>query len=508
MGAIWHDDADPSIPGASLGQSFTAAAQTFTSIPASLKQMVTITLNVETYSALGQYGTASQLAESYETDLLSGRPISFGTTLAETITPAGLFSQASTAFTYTPYLLLGQADSNIEQDPVVQGTPFTETYSNILFSSYVTGLFLQIQAPDSTGTMQTYQHTILDRVGYADRQSSPLPSPTIPTSPTPAIIPAQIVTMDIIPGLQAQDSMTFTNQKTRINNEQTSLSALQPQLASLPTSGTLTTSQQALVNSVILAEDDLEIALAELAALSFAATADRILTQAQLEYRSLAYYTSPRLILVSTSPTGTFSFDLLKRDIKVIASPGQNAGVPVWFEETRGMIESSSEASVLSTTLGQTSYDITSVFAAANANLIALSPWVVGQTMPNLSADSVARIQSALANNKFVIAPSSTPIVNGAPLEGWIETDINTGETVSTFANGYHQGIGEYDASLLSSLFGNKSSIIGLVSGAGLTGYSFMAGVLNGVAAFAATGKETKGKVVAWQTPRTAPARP
>ena len=489
--------ADPSVPGAQLGQSFATASQTFTSIPAALKQMVTITLNVETYSELGQYGTAPQLIESYETDLLSGRPISFGTNLAESISGGGFFGPQITTLTYTPYLLLGQADSDIEQDPVVQGTAFSEAQTgNVLFASWVTGLFLQIRAPDYTGTMQTYQHTILDRVGYANRQVSPLPSPTLPAVGTPAIIPAQIVTMDILPGLQAQDATTFTNQKTRINNEQTSLNTLQPQLASLPTSGTLTATQQTLVNSVILAEDDLEIALGELAALSFAATADRILSQAELEYRTSAYYNSPRLILVSTSATGTFSLDLLKRDIEVIASPGQNAGVPVWFEETRGMIESSSEASVLNSTLGQTSYDITSVFAAANGNFVALAPWVVGQTMPNLSADAVARIQTALTNNKFVIAPATTPIVNGSPLEGWMETDMNTGETVSTFANGDHQGFSEYDASLLSALFGKKSSIIGLVSGAGIVGFSFMAGVLNGVAAFAATGKDSKGKVV------------
>jgi hypothetical protein len=291
--------ADPCVPTAQLGQSFATASQTFTTIPTALKQMVTITLNVETYSELGQYGTAPQLTGSYETDLLSGRPISFGTNLAESISGGGFFGPVITNFTYTPYLLLGQADSDIEQDPVVQGTAFSEAQTgNALFASWVTGLFLKIQAPDYTGTMQTYQHTIS------------LPAPTLPAVGTPAIIPAQIVTMDILPGLQAQDATTFTNQKTRINNEKTLLANLQPQLSSLPTTGTLTSTQQSLVNSVITAESDLEIALGELVALSFAATADRILSQTELEYQSSAFYNSPRLLLVSTSATGAFSLDL------------------------------------------------------------------------------------------------------------------------------------------------------------------------------------------------------
>jgi hypothetical protein len=102
--------ADPSMPSAQLGQSFATASQTFTSIPTALKQMVTITLDVETYSELGQYGTAPQLTESYETDLLSGRPISFGTNLSESISGGGLFGPQITTLTYAPYLLLGQAD--------------------------------------------------------------------------------------------------------------------------------------------------------------------------------------------------------------------------------------------------------------------------------------------------------------------------------------------------------------------------------------------------------------
>jgi len=418
--------ADPSIPGAQIGQTFATESQTFTTIAANLKQMATITLNVETYSALGGLGTPTAvLTQSYETDLLSGKPISFGTTLGYSVQGGGLFGPQQTIFTYTPYLLLGQGDPNIEQDSTVQGTAFTEDYSNILFSSYVSGIFLQIQAPDTAGTMQTYTHTILDRIGYANRQSSPPPAPTIPTTPTPAIVPAQIVTMDILPGLQAQDTTTFTNQQTRINNEKTNLNNLQPQLSSLPTTGTLTAAQQTLVNSVMTAENDLEIALAELAAISFAATADRVLSQAELEYRSNAYYTSPRLILVSTSASGAFTLDLLKRDIQVIASPGQNASVPVWFEETRGMIEASSEAKVLSSVLNQTSGDISDVFAAAAGDLVSLIPGVSGQSMPTLSADAVARIQTALANGKFVVAPATTPMVDGPPSITSLSIDKN-----------------------------------------------------------------------------------
>jgi hypothetical protein len=486
---------DPSTPGAQSGQTFAAVVNTFTAIPQSLKQMVTVTLNVETYAPLGGLGTpTSMLTQSFESDLLSGRPISVGTSLGQTVSGGGLFGPPQTVFTYTPYFLLGQADSDIETDPVVQGTAFTETFSNILFESYVTGIFLDVQAPDTAGTLQSYRHVILDRIGYANRQSGNL-SPTLPTTTVPAIVPTQVVTLNVNPGLQAQDTQTFTNQRTRISNEQTKLQALQGQTSTLPTTGTLTAAQQTLVNNLITAESDLQIALNELLTLSFAATADRILGQAEQEYRANAYYTSPRVTLGVASQTGSFSLDLLKRDIKVIASPGQNASVPMWFEETRGLIESSSEAAVIQSALGQQSVDISAVLSAAGSNIVALLPGATGQTLPAMSADAVARIQTALNNNKFVVAPTSTQTISGNPVEGWLEIDQTTGETVSTFADGDHQGGAEYTASLLESLFGQNFQFIGNIAGFGLGGISFMSGVLNGVAAFAANGKLAKTTV-------------
>ena len=496
-----HTSADPNFSGAQLGQTFATAEQRFISIPQALRQTVTIRLNVELaggiFGAVDVSPATTQLTQTFESALMVGMPVSIGHNVSGGTSGGGIFGPFVTTYTYTPYFLLGQGGVDVELDPVVQGTPYQESIS--LFSTtFVSGVFLEVDAPNQKGIMQTYRHTLVDRVGFANRQANIL-SPTSPgaNNPPPVVAPTDVVTVNILPGLQSNDA--FPNQKTRVQTEQQRMAALQPALAALPTSGGLTAQQQTTLGLGIRTQSYLSVALNELDTMTFAGTSDHMLSQLQSVYLSDAYYNSPRLVVGTANSSGIFSLDLLKRDVRVVASPGQNSKAPYLFEVARGMAESSSEAKVLNQVLGQPAIDISNVFATLPANgakMINHSLLTAGLvSLPALSADAVARIKVALQNNIAVIAPATTPTVSGQPVNMWLEINQLTGETVSVSDTGSHQGIILSWIASLASFFLGKYSSFTQIAGYGVTGYSFAAGVLSGVAAFAGGAKLSKESV-------------
>jgi hypothetical protein len=494
---------DPNFPGAEVGTVFGTPTQTFTvaNMPAGLKQMVTITLNVEMASdseffGTSVTGTSTVLTQTFESALLVGMPVTVTHTLTGG-TESFLF-YSSTNYTYTPSFLLGQGGTDVEKDPVVSGTAYAESMVPIQDgdSSFVSGIFLVVTAPNSQGVMETYQHTIVDRVGYANRQAGNL-TPTAPdlAGPPPVISPTDVVTINVLPSLQS--ATAFTNQQTRVQTEQTRFQAQQAALAALPTSGSLTAQQQSTLSQGIVTEAYLETTLNELVTMTFASTADYVLPQLQSTYLSDAYYNSPRVIVGAANSSGIFSIDLMKRDIELVGSPGQNTSAPYYFEFARGMAESASEPKILNQLLNPAvpAIGISDVFSALGST----SPVYIDNTlyaggyvqMPSLSANAKAYIQTAFQNNKAVIAPPSTPTVNGQQVNMWLEINQATGETVSMSDDGNHEAIVGWITVLLSFFFGRYFTFTQIV-GYGVTGYSFAAGVLNGVAAFAGGAKFSK----------------
>jgi hypothetical protein len=500
---------DPNFTGSAIGTTYGTSPTTFATIPPALKQMVTVTLNVEMSSgdefnsaAVNNLGGSPQLTQTFEAALLVGMPISVNNAVAGGTT--SFFGITTTTYTYTPTLVLGQGSTDVEKDPIVQGTAYTESYTPPGIGagsySYVSGMFLVITAPNSQGVMETYQHTLVDLLGFANRQSG---NPTPPTpgnliNPPPIVSPTDVVTINVLPSLQS--SAAFTNQQQRVQTEQARFQAQQAALAALPTSGGLTQAQQTTLSQGLATEAYLEISLNELDTMTFAATADHMLPQLESTYLSDAYYNSPRILIGASNSSGVFTLDLVKRDIDVIASPGQNISAPYYFEIGRGMAESSSEAKVLNQVIGPTpaAIGIADVFAqlpTGGAVYINNTLYQDGLVqMPNLSADAQAYIKYAFTQNKAVIAPATTPTVNGMAVNMWLEVDQMTGETVSMSDNGTHEGIGGWIVALLSFFFG-KYFTFTQIAGFGVTGYAFAAGVLNGVAAIAGGAKYTKESV-------------
>jgi len=145
---------DPNQPGATVGQSFATPDSNFTTVPESLRQQVTVKLNVESYSqasALFGLGVSSTtvLTQTFDTYSLVGNILSVGNLVQAS--GAGGLDISATTFTYTPYLLLGSGAANVSQDTVVTGTPYQEMYTNFpLGITIVTGLFLEIDADKAT----------------------------------------------------------------------------------------------------------------------------------------------------------------------------------------------------------------------------------------------------------------------------------------------------------------------------------------------------------------------
>jgi large repetitive protein len=502
---------DANIAGSQPGQTFGTQTATFTTIPDSMRQQITLRLNAEIYSQASQaiaqqaLSTTTVLQQTFYTDTLTGRPITVGNLVNENAISALIIS--STTITYSPYFLLGQGDTDITQDPIVYGNDFQEVYTNFpLGSQMLTGLFLEVdtQNPNfditnvypAPAPIVTDTRTIFDRIGYAARQGLTTVNVSSPNPIAPALTGVDLVTVNALPGFQSQGA--FSNQLTRIGNLNTAIQTIQPQVEALPTSN-LTAAQLQLQAQGTYLSRLLAAATNELTTMTYYASEDYLVAQLQQEYLSRAYYTTPRVTLgVSQFLNNSivFGLDLLVRDIRFEEGPqqtsyasnqqGQNDQPSTAFEVQRGVVDSDLEAVVLTSVTGQQAFGIHEILNALNPGEVPLlftAANIDGITNTTLSPDAQARIQTAVSNNKAVITPSHMVTINGQQTVGWYEMDETTGETVSAFPNGGHQAIvSATGLQILTDIYTNlMASLIGYVSGFGVAGYAFAAAALSAV---------------------------
>ncbi len=191
VGSGWVN-ADPLMPGAQVGQTFTAATGTFSEVPQSLRQTTEVQLTAEIWSqadasfGLNPFTENRVLDQTFNDVALVGRPLSVGNFVSQSGTGA-IFSVSTN--TYSPYIFVGdEAYSDASNNQLIQGTPYQEVLSNFPLSSQVlTGLFLNITQAGPDGPSQTYQHTIYDAIGYAARQGDVSASVTVSPSGASAV---------------------------------------------------------------------------------------------------------------------------------------------------------------------------------------------------------------------------------------------------------------------------------------------------------------------------------
>jgi large repetitive protein len=235
---------DLNVPGAMAGQSFQTPDSSFTTVPQNLRQQVTVKINAEIYaqaSALFGFGpsTTNVLTQTFDASALVGNAITAGSLVNGT--GGGGLDFTATTFTYTPFLVVGSGTPDVSQDQLITGTDFQEFYTNFpLGSQILTGLFLEIDADDYTYTQQAYTHTMFDRLGPAARQGNASLSRSLPPTPIPAITELDLTSANI--NTARQPLASIQAQQTRLTTAYNNYEAIKAEIASVPTTGTLTDS--------------------------------------------------------------------------------------------------------------------------------------------------------------------------------------------------------------------------------------------------------------------------
>lgn len=287
--------ADPAFKTAQLGQVFGAAQRRFADVLQSLQSRVTVRLIAEQAVAFASAPTRTTvLNETLTAVALVGKPLSIGHAVHSSTTGDPLPN--AVIHIYTPYLLLGQGDDTSADDPVLPGTAYQEVVSSTtpLVNLVLTVLFLEIELRSPVGTVETVTHTLVDRVGITRRQQSDLRNLSGIASNEPALTETDLVTLAVLPGRPSFEALA--HQTSRLMPLSTALTALQPQVETLPPGGPQNADQEAL--SARASELIRQVALvhAETVVLAMAGAMDVLQRQVEQGYGMKSYDAAPRLL--------------------------------------------------------------------------------------------------------------------------------------------------------------------------------------------------------------------
>jgi tetratricopeptide (TPR) repeat protein len=172
-------DADPLMPGATIGRSFTTSRGTFTVVPDNLEEKTEVQLVAEMYSqASALFGLSSGLQDTTVLDQtfdhvqLVGHPLTIG----NNVSTGGIFPTATT--TYSPYIEIGdEAHPNPSEDELIHGQDYQEFLTGFPLSSQIlTGPSLNANLSGPDGPTESYERDLADWIGFAARQGLISPS--------------------------------------------------------------------------------------------------------------------------------------------------------------------------------------------------------------------------------------------------------------------------------------------------------------------------------------------
>ena len=485
---------DPAFGNAAIGQAFAAATGNFTDVPEAQQHKVRVRVTTETYSQAGAlygFGLANStvLDQTFDSVDLVDKPITVGHFVSRQA-PQGL-TFGAVINTYSPYVTVGDSATAVDDYQVVRGSDYSETFTSFpLGTVLITGVFVDVDviSPSSPGNPQTFRRVLVDRIGYATRQSGGSVNTPRPTDP-PALTSLDLMTIQASPSLQPLDA--FAARQTRLTQLRAQLAPLVVQVNALPPPQQQTIDQIALRTIANNLNRDVTIATLELMTSAYAGYADRSVIDIGATYLVKPWITTPRLTIAHANVDNAgfhLNLDIRKNDLRVYSLPGISYNNVAFFERARGIAESVLEGQVFANVSGLPSRSIVSIFQSSSdlVSITRYNPAAVDQL--NLSADAKARIRDTVAggNGRSVIAPRSPVSVNGASYNVWLETDPYTGATISTGEDGTHQAIGEYGGLLLDllgvdSLETQMAKFIGQVESLGVSGIAFTAAVLDAI---------------------------
>jgi uncharacterized membrane protein len=432
-------DADPLMAGATIGQTFTASSNSFSVVPDAMRQKTEVQLNAEIYnSASALFGgsgltTTTVLDQTFNDVDLVGHPLSIGNFVS---TKSLGFILTSTTNTYTPYIVLGDDGLPDSQLPeAIIGQQYQEVLTNFpLGSQILTGLFLNVTLSGAGTTAETFNRTLVDRIGYAARQGLATPANlSINPSDPPIITPFDLTTLSILPGIQSPGAAQLLQERAT------------QELASL-SSGTFVTTAAQAVALIALARSELA---------NFAVASDKETANLATGASIAAYFNAPRITMFSSrlvtkdsQSSLSFSFDLVNDSIRAIVSPGQNVQAPLAFGVARGMFDSVLEANALPITTGSQNLSAVAIIQQSvqqGIPLVAISASNLSQLQTlDLPADAIARITTNVENGLTVNVPARAISENGTPITAWFNYNPTTGEMIAENQNGGHQGVTEF----------------------------------------------------------------
>ncbi len=416
--------ADPLMPGAAVGQSFTTPTGTFTEVPDAMRETTEITLTAEIYSqaaealVFGSNGLTQTvvLDQTFDDVQLVGHPLTTGNFVSQSAV-GSLYTFVTN--TYSPYIQIGDAAQlDPGQDVVLQGTAYQEVLSSFpLASQVLTGLFLDVILSGPQEAPETYEHTIYDSIGIAARESNTPISISVNLSGAPALTDFDLTTFEVSaapssPSVYVRDSAAAATAIGNLIQQGQSLFAA--------------TSTESLTSAeILITRYDLE---------NFNAVS--ALTTANLASLPgvIAYFDRPRITILSIDPTLAVDADLLDDQINAIATPGEPADAAQAFQMDRGFMENAIETQAILVSAQGEVISAATVFQLAGQQGIS----TIEITAGNLSAlsaigapaSAITLITNEVMNGDVALVPEVPPLLNGQAVFAWYDINPTTGETV------------------------------------------------------------------------------
>ena len=200
--------------GATIGQTFTHLQGTFTEVaadPAREDRGAARRRDLQP-GRRSSWAQATGISPLQDTTVLDqtfndvdlvGRPLTIGNFVSTS--SFGAFFLMTTTNTYTPYIELGdEAFPDPSRDTIILGKQYQEVVTNFpLASQILTGLFLNITLSGPEGSGESYQRALVDRIGYAARQSmAQQVSISVKPNQLPIIGQTDLWTVNLLPGVQ------------------------------------------------------------------------------------------------------------------------------------------------------------------------------------------------------------------------------------------------------------------------------------------------------------------
>ena len=226
--------------------------------------------------------------------------------------------------------------------------------------------------------------------------------------------------------------------------------------------------------------------------LGFAAESDVITEQLAAHASVTVARGVPRIVIssietVANRPTdahATIGLDLRLDEVQAYPWPGRPARAAYIFQMARGEQESIIEGAVVKTRTGRPAVTAAAVMQQAPAQglrLLTVTPEdreELGEAR-EMPAGVRTLVNQSVAEGRHIIIPEAAVTIEGRPRWGWWDLDPRTGALVGVMEGGGHQGTAEYTLSLKKAgIDDDKGFAIGMTVGAITTVWMLQAALL------------------------------